>query len=250
MISFFRKNRKAGMRNDNTKIYLFYALGEIILVVVGILIALQIDNWNQDRIERKEEVYILNSFLVDMEKDIQFLDDIINSTTERQKSVDSIFIILQNHEAYTLGDFLKHQEALTVDDYFAPNQGTFDESKASGKISLVENNAIREEIFDYYRRISKKWNNDEANYKTTNDLIIPILINEIGSSPEMVSAFSGFEATQLENLDLAQIARNKNYYKALLYSTGDRYQIIEWTNTINRAKKLKESLGKELMKLK
>ncbi|GAB5554286.1 MAG: hypothetical protein Sapg2KO_38770 [Saprospiraceae bacterium] len=250
MISFFRKNRKVGMRNNNTRIYLFYALGEIILVVVGILIALQIDNWNQDRIERKEEIYILNSFLVDMEKDIQFLDDIISSTTERQKSVDSIFIILQNHKAYTLFDFLKHQEALTVDDYFAPNQGTFDESKASGKISFVENNALREEIFDYYRRISKKWNNDEANYKTTNDLIIPILIDEIGSSPEMVSAFSGFEATQLENLDLAQIAKNKNYYKALLYSTGDRYQIIEWTNTKNRAAKLKENLAQELMKLK
>lgn len=231
---------------DKTRIYLLYALGEIVLVVVGILIALQIDNWNKDRINRKEEIYILNSFLADMEKDIEYLDGVILATKRRQKQVDSIFIILQDHENYTLQDFLKHQEALTVDNYFASNQGTFDESKASGKISLIENDEIREQIFDYYRRISNKWSNDEANYKTTNDLIIPILINEIGSSPELVKAFSGFEANQLESLNLADIAVNKNYYKALLYSTGDRYQILDWTGTREMALKLKESIEKEL----
>ena len=49
MIKFFRKIRYALMTNNKTAKYLTYAIGEIILVVIGILIALQINNWNEDR---------------------------------------------------------------------------------------------------------------------------------------------------------------------------------------------------------
>ena len=50
--------------------YLKYAAGEIILVMIGILLALQINNWNNDRIERKLESNILGEILVNLEKDV------------------------------------------------------------------------------------------------------------------------------------------------------------------------------------
>ena len=59
MINFFRKIRKK-MADDNKPIkYMRYAIGEIVLVVIGILIALQINNWNEQRIESNEEQLIL-----------------------------------------------------------------------------------------------------------------------------------------------------------------------------------------------
>ena len=59
MIKFFRKIRYDLMENNNTGKYLKYAIGEIILVVIGILIALQINNWNETNKERSYENYIL-----------------------------------------------------------------------------------------------------------------------------------------------------------------------------------------------
>ena len=54
MIKFFRHIRQDLMSKNKTSKYLKYAIGEILLVVIGILIALQINNWNQNRISKLE----------------------------------------------------------------------------------------------------------------------------------------------------------------------------------------------------
>ena len=59
MLTFFRKIRKALLESGSTQKYLLYAIGEIALVVIGILIALQINNWNEWRKEREMENGIL-----------------------------------------------------------------------------------------------------------------------------------------------------------------------------------------------
>ena len=57
MISFFRKIRQNILKQGKTTRYFKYALGEILLVVIGILIALQINNWNEARKQKKEDLY-------------------------------------------------------------------------------------------------------------------------------------------------------------------------------------------------
>ena len=60
MINFFRKTRQKFLRENRFTKYLLYATGEIILVVIGILIALQVNNWNIDRqVKNKEQAYLL-----------------------------------------------------------------------------------------------------------------------------------------------------------------------------------------------
>ena len=61
MLKFFRKIRKNLLTEGNFSKYLLYALGEIILVVIGILIALQIDNWNSEKKDLKAERSYLTS---------------------------------------------------------------------------------------------------------------------------------------------------------------------------------------------
>ncbi len=70
MIKIFRKIRYNLFEKNKTGEYLKYAVGEIVLVMIGILLALQINNWNNDRIERKLESNILNEILVNLEKDV------------------------------------------------------------------------------------------------------------------------------------------------------------------------------------
>ena len=68
MIKFFRKIRQKLLNENKFSKYLIYAIGEIILVVIGILIALQINNRNEDRKTRVEEMEYINSYLIDLEK--------------------------------------------------------------------------------------------------------------------------------------------------------------------------------------
>ena len=68
MIPFFRKIRKK-MADDNRPLkYARYAIGEIILVVIGILIALQINTWNEERLQKKKETKILMTLLDDLKQ--------------------------------------------------------------------------------------------------------------------------------------------------------------------------------------
>ena len=70
MIKFFRKIRKKLLTENKFSKYLFYAFGEIVLVVIGILIALQINNWNVDRIRNEKEVFNLIELKRSLENDM------------------------------------------------------------------------------------------------------------------------------------------------------------------------------------
>ena len=61
MIKFYRNIRQKLLAADKTANYFKYAIGEIILVMIGILLALQVNNWNTNRINRYEEEKALNS---------------------------------------------------------------------------------------------------------------------------------------------------------------------------------------------
>jgi hypothetical protein len=61
MIKFFRKIRQKLLSENKFSKYLLYAIGEIVLVVIGILIALQINNWNNNHKLEKEEIQLMKS---------------------------------------------------------------------------------------------------------------------------------------------------------------------------------------------
>ena len=77
MIKLFRNIRKTHLTQGKTASYLKYAIGEIVLVVIGILIALQINNWNEDQKLKKEESKLLNTLVKEIESNIAVVDTTI-----------------------------------------------------------------------------------------------------------------------------------------------------------------------------
>ena len=71
MIKFFRKIRQKLLSENKFSKYLLYALGEIFLVVIGILIALQVNNWNQSRIDTQKEIVHLDNILGNLNEDLE-----------------------------------------------------------------------------------------------------------------------------------------------------------------------------------
>ena len=73
MIKFFRKIRLNLLSENKFRNYLFYAIGEIVLVVIGILIALQINTWSENEKIKKEEKILITGLIQNIEDDIRNL---------------------------------------------------------------------------------------------------------------------------------------------------------------------------------
>ena len=93
MLKFFRKIRQQLLEAGQTKNYLLYAIGEIFLVVIGILIALQINNWNQDKKDRENEAYVLTEIINNLQEDAAQIKDIIQARQQAEKSINRMLDI-------------------------------------------------------------------------------------------------------------------------------------------------------------
>jgi len=97
MIKFFRKIRQNLLMENKTGKYLKYAVGEIILVVIGILIALSINNWNDNRNKRNEELLLLESIEQDFIENKQRLNQTIKSQQRMISNSYSFIILMANN---------------------------------------------------------------------------------------------------------------------------------------------------------
>lgn len=148
MIKFFRQIRQTLIMENKTGKYLKYALGEIVLVVIGILIALQINNWNQDRIDRKNEMKILKELKTDLDITI---NDLENTIFEVQQRFDSTIVVLEYIDAqipfedkmYSPFDYMRGPR------WFYPRTITYENLKSSG-INKITNDSIKIKLAEVF----------------------------------------------------------------------------------------------------
>ncbi|HBR54718.1 MAG TPA: hypothetical protein DEA82_11280 [Flavobacteriaceae bacterium] len=95
MIKFFRKIRQRMLSESKFSRYFFYAIGEIILVVIGILIALQINNWNEERKLDRLELSLLQEMKGNLVSDISDMQENIGY---HERALQSASIILASFE--------------------------------------------------------------------------------------------------------------------------------------------------------
>ena len=167
MIKFFRNIRKDLMENNppsgrasktgkpasRVGRYFKYAVGEIILVVIGILIALQINTWNESRKEERVEKQVLRSLFQEIEKDRVMFKNI---DYEYKKDLRKITFFknliwkenLSMEEALALKEF----DGISFRDV-NPNRITYDEMISTGKIYYLSNQTLLNEIINYYEII-------------------------------------------------------------------------------------------------
>lgn len=164
MINFFRNIRKK-MANENRPLkYLRYAVGEIILVVIGILIALQINNWNEHQKSKKDERYVLTEILKNLEEDAVLVDDII---AQRQKAKTAI-IALQNltKSQMRFNDSLQfHLVSLLTFERYYPINNAYEILKSKGL--QLSNNELTTKISRYYDYEQPKMSNSILDIEVT-----------------------------------------------------------------------------------
>ena len=142
---FFRFKKLVSMETSK---YLRYAVGEVILVVIGILIALQVNNWNEYRKEKVEEKKILLSLHNEISNNLESLQVVIE---EKNKIINVNQYIINNTGKNGEWKSIKPIDSLmnyiSLSGWiFVPQNGVLNEIINSGKLLLIENDLIKNEI--------------------------------------------------------------------------------------------------------
>lgn len=148
MIKFFRKIRYDLMDKNKTIKYLKYAIGEIVLVVIGILIALQINNWNQKRIQNKMEVTYLEALLEEFQENLKNLHRVKKTNA---KNIENA-LELSNLIGPKLPDISEIafskllSGAYLREVQYRPGTGVLNEIISSGKLNIFSNKELKKAL--------------------------------------------------------------------------------------------------------
>lgn len=148
MIRFFRTIRQSLLAQGRITRYLTYAVGEIVLVMVGILLALQVNNWNEGRKRARLEEATLKELRTNLLVDIKdFKEDMrIYGIVSRSAAILIEFIdgAIPYHDSLNV-----HFGNVPAQGVFTPNKAAYENLKATG-INLITNDTLRAALSDLY----------------------------------------------------------------------------------------------------
>jgi hypothetical protein len=209
MIKFFRKIRQNLLIENNTSKYFKYAIGEIILVVIGILIALQINNWNEARKTKLTEAIKLNKLLLDLK-----LDSIaFNSNIKVLSEINNL-----HHQLYKIG-FKKTNDSLTENPrnirryliFEAPSQ-----KMSKLLVNQLNNETIRKELIDYNENLQKGLTERNEFISIVKDKIRPYLgKKEAYNLSSLFEALNKDDVNMLSKDDLIEVSKNSDFQQIL-----------------------------------
>jgi len=160
MIKFFRKIRQNLLMENKTGKYFKYAIGEIILVVIGILIALQINNWNENRILEAKTQNYYQQLLEDLYKDKVFAKSTIKKF-ERQRETYQDYLKIFDDSKLSAKEMFQELCKLNMESFAINfNTSTIESLQNSGEIVLIPP-VLRNRLVDL-RRAQQKVTYDES----------------------------------------------------------------------------------------
>lgn len=143
MLRFFHSLRQRLLSENKVSRYLLYAIGEILLVVIGILIALQVNNWNEERQQRQVELKYFYNLKNDLLADTGRLDYLIEMSGNKVGAARRVKSNSDRDSVGSLYDFSDDMLTLTFVDDFRPNDNTYEEMKSSGNFSTIRNDELK-----------------------------------------------------------------------------------------------------------
>ncbi len=146
----FRKMRQETFNGKRFSKFFMYVIGEIILVVIGILLALQVDNWNEERKTRTEEQTLLKGLKKEMTDNSTQLIKVISYNKRSQEAAQKLLEIFpvdyRQFKSNVLDSLLAEVQWTWT---FNPRLGILNSIKSNGKIEAIQNLSIEEFITSF-----------------------------------------------------------------------------------------------------
>ena len=154
MIKFFRHIRKQLLTEKKFSNYFFYALGEVVLVVFGILIAIQVNTWNEKRKQDLLENEYYCRLLEDVLHDQENITNLIALSEARLKASNQVVRLLQKDK--TLKEEVGLQISLSIKAIyydFKPNNAAFEDLKSGANLNIIQDKSIIKALNTYLNKV-------------------------------------------------------------------------------------------------
>jgi hypothetical protein len=245
MIKFFRKIRQNLLSEGKTGKYFKYAIGEIILVVIGILIALQLNNYNDNLNQNDFELKALNNLKLDFEF----------NQNELNKSIEELIIIRKNSLIILDNTGSKYQTSFDIDSLlqnvssmpkFYPQNGFLLDLINSGKLGILKNDILRNKLSSWLPTLETLKDREKTALTFNHDLLNYVIKN--GSWLNSDEKTNDNDITKLKFPKSGFEIDNNELLKNIEFENMTENLIVQKSLLLDRHKKLLE-LNNEIMNL-
>lgn len=230
MLKFFRTIRKKLIEQDNIRKYLLYAIGEILLVVLGILIALQINTWNENRKNVAKEINYLSRLYNELDKNRSYAvlyEDFSNHQVESSEFLSRALLLEEDSiEISELVNALIQGFQIPYPNY---SDNVWQELISTGDLSLLHNKDLSFKLSDYFNYINqvieleKEWSAFHLLFREMTNEILDfnnrklIIDNTLAMRSQQVVGFGKivFDETDHNDLQVKSIIASLNRIKGL-----------------------------------
>jgi hypothetical protein len=173
MISLYRKIRQKLLKENRVTRYLVYALGEIFLVVIGILIALSINNWNENRKLTQQEKSYLNRLIRENKSDVITFAAEIERLERNNAKITNLSNAFKDKDCsdslliHSAREFLIYGSLYPR---FNPSISTYEDLSSTGNLGIIKDTGLRDQIVTHYQSYQAV----EWDYKINADWAMPI----------------------------------------------------------------------------
>jgi type II secretory pathway pseudopilin PulG len=211
-MNLFRSLRSKSINGNEIKKYLSYAIGEILLVVIGILLALQVDNWKQEKIDQKKERKAITDLYEEFNLNKQRIEDKQNKriavVPQFEQYISSVASNTADYNTFTQFHTSEYASGMTN-----PSYGVIDALISSGELSLISNDSLKYLIAD--------WKDQAGNLRENEVILWNVALDYGGYYQKYVSVpNSGWK-------DFSNITHNNNY-KAMLSQIEYRNKLLSF----------------------
>lgn len=191
-MKIFRNVRKQLASENKVMAYLRYAIGEIFLVVIGILIALQVNNWNENRKNNSAANEALLSLREDFQDNITQIKDRVSKVNETTRYLNNVIKIIDRDSSTVNPDSLGHYLPIGASWWSVKiTSSTYDALSGAGNLDLIQNKKLRKLLAEFYSTTKSGFEDEEPSYK----LALKIIEK---TSKEMYTLWPKFESYNIE----------------------------------------------------
>ena len=235
MLNLLRKLRRKNMKST----YIKYAVGEIILVVLGILIALSINNWNEQRKEKAVRDNLIDDLKVDLEETLILVETTENTGNRMKWQMEEFFRIMQNESDYSIDSIRLYMLPFFQGLLFEPQLSALTEAENTGQLHLIENRKFFLELTNFKRAFnSYRLVGDQLIFSYTNGSLWEFrkTIGFMANVSNTVNAYGGYEYQEMSFEEYQKL------YKKPLTQSALETSYVFVTNNLNDLSEMKESI--------
>ena len=242
MIKFFRKIRQNLLMENKTGKYFKYAIGEIVLVVIGILLALSINNWNEDRKDKILEQNYLLKIHEEFKSNKEQFDHIISMHRQSYKSGNWI-IENYNKPDINIDTLRKHLLVFRFSYTYNPSKSSIDAIINSGKLGIIRDNELSSKLIEWPELIADYQEEEIINRNFFDNIILPFDIKHFTIySKDKNTRFDNFINfnSETKNEFLNIVATKRRMLSQIVDDPQSEYQKINETLNIIISKSAKK----------